>query len=260
MSSEDNPFQVPVAQVHDYTGSAQGTFVPEGRLVPAGRGYHWLLRGWTMFVTAPVTWIGIAAVFMAVVWIVGMIPIINVAVNLLLPVFIGGISVGCRAIEDGEGIRFEHLFAGFSRQPGALLLVGLLYLVALVVLAVVIGVVGTVTGAVALATVGRDNAGGIAVWTMVVFFLATVLVFAPLAMAVWLAPPLVVFQEISAYEAIRISLLVALRNFPPFLVYGVLVLGASILASLPLLLGWLVWLPVLYASLYAAYRDLFFAE
>jgi len=129
-----------------------------------------------------------------------------------------------------------------------------------VVLAVVIGVVGTVTGAVALATVGRDNAGGIAVWTMVVFFLATVLVFAPLAMAVWLAPPLVVFQEISAYEAIRISLLVALRNFPPFLVYGVLVLGASILASLPLLLGWLVWLPVLYASLYAAYRDLFFAE
>jgi uncharacterized membrane protein len=255
MSIDEDPSRAPVARVHDYTNTSMGTFLPEGRVVPADRGYQWLLRGWGMFRTAPGTWIGIAVAFMAVVMIVGMIPVLNIGVNLLIPVFIGGISIGCRAIENGDGIRFEHLFAGFSRQCGALLLVGLLYLLALAVIAIVIGLVATVSGVFAFA-----GAGHAASLTVIVSVLAMILVFAPLAMAVWLAPPLVVFHEFSAYQAIKTSLLVALRNFPPFLVYGLLVLLASVVASLPLLLGWLVLLPVLYASLYTAYRDLFFAE
>jgi len=84
--------------------------------------------------------------------------------------------------------------------------------------------------------------------------------FSALVMAIWLAPPLVIFHEISAFRAIKSSLGVAVRNILPFSVYTLLVLIAAVLASLPLLLGWLVLLPVLYASLYAAYRDLFFAE
>lgn len=260
MSNYDNPSRAALARTFEDTGNARGSFVPEGRLVSADRGYQWLLRGWGMFRTAPATWIGIALAFMAVVLIVGMIPIANIAVNLLIPLFIGGISIGCRAIEDGSGIRFEHLFAGFARQPAGLLMVGVLYLVALLVVALVVGLVATVTGLAAMATLGRDSADDGTLWTLVVSFLAVILIFAPLAMAVWLAPPLVIFHELSAYQAIRISLLVAVRNFPPFLIYGLLVLLASVLASLPLMLGWLVLLPVLYASLYAAYRDLFFAE
>lgn len=259
MSIDNNPFRVPMGQSHDYSASAVGTFIPGGRLVSAGRGYQWLVRGWEMFRTAPGTWIGIAVAFMLVVLTIGTIPIVNVGVNLLIPVFIGGISIGCRAIEEGEGIRFAHLFAGFVRHPGRLLLVGLLYLLALVVAAVVVALVATVTGVAAMLTVGREGADHLDSWVFVVSFLAMILVFAPLAMAVWLAPPLVLFHELSAYQAIKTSLLVALQNFPPFLVYVVLVLLASVLASLPLLLGWLLLLPVLYASLYAAYRDLFFA-
>ncbi len=259
MSIDNNPFRVPMGQRYDYSETAVGTFVPDGRLVSARSGYQWLLRGWEMFCTAPGTWIGIAVAFMVVVLIIGTIPIVNVAVNLLMPVFIGGISIGCRAIEEGQGIRFEHLFAGFVRHPGRLLLVGLLYLLALVVAAVVVGLVATVTGVAAMLTLGREGAENLDSWIFVVSFVAMILVFAPLAMAVWLAPPLVLFHELSALQAIKTSLLVALRNFPPFLVYVLLVLLASVLASLPLLLGWLVLLPVLYASLYAAYRDLFFA-
>lgn len=260
MQIDENPFKAPSARLYDYSDSSFGTFLPEGRLVPAGCGYQWLLRGWEMFRTAPGTWIGIAVAFMLVMLIVGMIPFLNVAANLLIPVFIGGISIGCRAIEEGEGIRFEHLFAGFSRQPGGLLMVGLLYLLTLLVMAVVLGIVATVTGVAALATIAHDSAGNTAAWAIVLAFLVMILVFAPLAMAVWLAPPLLLFHELSAYQAIRTGILVALRNLLPFLVYGLLVLVAAVLASLPLLLGWLVLLPVLYASLYAAYRDLFFAE
>lgn len=260
MQIDDNPFRPPSARLYDYSESSFGTFIPEGRLVSAGSGLQWLSRGWEMFRTAPGTWIGIAVAFMAVMLIAGMVPLLNIAANLLIPVFIGGISIGCRAMEEGEGIRFEHLFAGFARQPGGLLMVGLLYLLALLVVAVTVGIIATVTGIAALATIGLDGTGNTAAWAIVVSFLAMILVFAPLAMAVWLAPPLLLFHELSAYQAIKTGVLVALRNFPSFLVYVLLVLVAAVLASLPLLLGWLVLLPVLYASLYAAYRDLFFAE
>ncbi len=47
------------------------------------------------------------------------------------------------------------------------------------------------------------------------------------------------------------------RNLMPLTVYGLLLLPFAILASLPMMLGWLILLPVIIASMYAAYRDLF---
>lgn len=254
MHSEGNPFKAPVARVYDHVESVMGSFLPEGRRVPAGNGYQWLLRGWEMFRTAPGTWIGISVAFVVLMMVVSIIPVVNLAVNLLIPVFIGGIAIGCRAIEDGEGIRFDHLFAGFSRQLGGLLLVGLFYLLAILVVVAGFGIV------VAVGVAGSGGAEGAVSLMIVVGAVAMIVVFVTLAMAIWLAPPLVVFHEISAFQAIKTSFVVSLRNFAPFLVYGLLVLLASVVASLPLLLGWLVLLPVLYASLYACYRDLFFAE
>ncbi len=256
MSGDSNPFKAPVARVRDHSEFVIGDFLPDGRRVPAGNGYQWLARGWEMFRSAPGPWICIAVAFMGSMMLVGLIPIVNVAANLLIPVFIGGIGIGCRAIEEGEGIRFEHLFAGFSRPLGGLLLVGLLYLLALLALIALFGIVVAVG---AVGAIGSAGAGGAISLMVIASGLLMVLVFVPLAMAVWLAPPLVVFHEMSAFQAVRASFVVSLRNFTPFLVYGLLVLLASVVASLPLLLGWLVLLPVLHASLYACYRDLFFA-
>jgi uncharacterized membrane protein len=48
-----------------------------------------------------------------------------------------------------------------------------------------------------------------------------------------------------------------LRNIVPFLVYGVVMLGLGIVACIPLMLGWLVLGPVLAASLYTSYKDIY---
>jgi uncharacterized membrane protein len=48
-----------------------------------------------------------------------------------------------------------------------------------------------------------------------------------------------------------------LRNIVPFLVYGVVMLALSLIASIPLGLGWLVLGPVLAASLYTSYKDIY---
>ncbi len=251
---EENPFKAPAAPVADYREASTGTFVPEGRRLPAGNGYRWLVTGWEMFRTAPATWIGISVAFLALMAVAGVVPILNFAVNLVIPVFAGGIVIGCKAIDDGEGLRFEHLFAGFSRNLGGLLMVGLLFLLAVILVGATFGIV------VALGVAGAAITAGTFSPMIVVAALVAAAVFVPIGMAVWLAPPLVVFHDVTAYQAMKTSFFVAWRNFMPFLVYSLVVLVAAIVASIPIFLGWLVLMPVLYASLYAFYRDAFFTE
>jgi uncharacterized membrane protein len=48
-----------------------------------------------------------------------------------------------------------------------------------------------------------------------------------------------------------------LKNVLPFLLYGAVLLLLSVIATLPLLLGWLVLGPVFAGSVYASYRDIY---
>ena len=80
----------------------------------------------------------------------------------------------------------------------------------------------------------------------------------PVVMAIWFAAPLVVFHEHGAVEAMKGSFAGCLKNIVPFLVYGVVLFVFAIVATLPLLLGWLVLGPVFAASVYTSYRDIYF--
>jgi uncharacterized membrane protein len=73
----------------------------------------------------------------------------------------------------------------------------------------------------------------------------------------WFAPPLVLFHAQGPVEAMKNSFLGCVKNIPPFLIYSLVVLVFALLASIPLGLGWLVFGPVMVASLYASYRDIF---
>jgi len=77
-------------------------------------------------------------------------------------------------------------------------------------------------------------------------------------MATWFAAALIAFHEMSAVEAMKSSFAACLKNFLPFLVYGLILLIPSLVATLPLGLGWLVLGPVVAASIYTAYRDIYF--
>jgi len=55
----------------------------------------------------------------------------------------------------------------------------------------------------------------------------------------------------------KTSLRAFLQNMIPLSVYALLLLPFALLASLPMMLGWLVLLPVIITSLYAIYRDIF---
>ena len=52
-----NPYATPKAAVADAANAIQGTFIPGGRRVPAGRGWDWIVAGWDLFARQPGMWI-----------------------------------------------------------------------------------------------------------------------------------------------------------------------------------------------------------
>jgi uncharacterized membrane protein len=60
-----------------------------------------------------------------------------------------------------------------------------------------------------------------------------------------------------AVDAMRLSFFACLRNFLPFLVYGVISAALLLLAMIPLGLGLLIMIPTMTASLYVSYKDIF---
>lgn len=259
MSTDTNPYAAPKAPVADAVAAAQGDFVPGGRALPAGRGWAWIAEGWNLFKRQPGTWIGLAVVLALIFIALALIPVLgSLAAVVLAPVFAAGLVIGSRAIDEGGNLEIAHLFAGFRERFGTLASVGLLYLGASVAIALVVGL-ATGAGIWSLAGGGADPASvGAAGATVLLAFLVMMALMLPVIMAIWFAPPLVVFHEQGAGEAMKQSFAACLRNVVPFLIYGVILLLLGILASLPFALGWLVLGPVMAASLYTAYRDIFF--
>jgi len=234
-------------------------FYSGGRHVPAGNGWKWIVEGWALFARAPGTWIAITLVYLVISFAVGFVPVIGMLANPVLNViFIGGLLGGCRALDEGGALKVEHLFAGFQERVGTLVAVGLLYLGALLAVTLAAGL------AVGFKVYDILSAGPLepeAVLQLVLLgALATLIWVAlvlPVVMAVWFAPALVVFRHMSAGQAMRASFVACLRNFVPFLVYGLVLLLPAVLATIPFALGWLVLGPLVIASVYTAYKDIY---
>ena len=252
-----NPYAPPTAQVADET-LIRANFIPGGQSVAAGRGWAWIAEGWGLFTRQPAMWIGIILLLFVIFIGAALIPFIGgLLMTLFGPVFGAGVVIGCKALDEGGELEIGHLFAGFRERTGTLVGVGALYLAATVVIMLAVGVVMG-AGMFAMMGGGGDPRAMAAMgMTMVLAVLVAFALMLPVVMAVWFAAPLVVFHEQGAFEAMKASFLGCLKNIIPFLIYGAVLFVFSIIASLPLLLGWLVLGPVLAASLYTGYRDIY---
>ncbi|HEX6692975.1 MAG TPA: BPSS1780 family membrane protein [Burkholderiales bacterium] len=259
-----NPYAAPKAAVADAATPVQGNFVPGGRGVAAGRGWDWIVGGWNLFKKQPGMWIGLIIVALVIFVVMAIIPFIgSLAMMVLGPVFGGGVMLGCRALDQGGELEIGHLFAGFKEKFGNLAAVGAIYLVASVVIALVVGLIfGAGMFALFAGSGGEPGAGAAAgaVMGSLLMVLVMLALMIPLAMAIWFAPSLVVFNERGAIEAMKESFAGCLKNIVPFLLYGIILLVLNVVAAIPLLLGYLVFVPVAAASLYTSYRDIYYTS
>ena len=76
-------------------------------------------------------------------------------------------------------------------------------------------------------------------------------------MASWFAPALVAFQDLPAMQALIQSFLGCLRNVTAFAIYGTVLFVLFFVATIPLGLGLLILFPMIVASVYIGYRDIF---
>ena len=231
------------------------------KTVPVSRGWDWITEGFALFRLNPVIWIAIFVIFLVLAILLSLIPFIGAIATLLLhPVLLGGILLGCQSLQQGQELRIDHLFAGFNQNTNALVTVGLITGVGYFLVVVVIGLlVGSGLGLSALG--GYNDLPTVAIGGAMVAYLFSGLIglalTVPIAMATWFAPALVVFDNMRAWDAMKTSFNACLSNMLPFLLYGIIVLVLAVLASLPFGLGWLVLGPVMIASVYTGYGDIF---
>jgi hypothetical protein len=264
MAELENPYQPPTSRVDD-AGSEQrdsGSYIEGGRGVDSARGWAWIREGFQYFRRQTGMWLVLAVIFFALVYAAQHVPGIGqLALALLMPLLVGGLMTGCEMIRRGGELELAHLFAGFRRNAGQLVLIGVIGIVLSFV--AVLPVILLTGFAFVTAGIGAGAAGGGAasllafgVGTIVAVLIGFALLI-PINMALLFGPALVMLENQSAPRAIGQSFRGCLKNMVPFLVYGVIVLVLAILATIPLALGWLVLLPVGLCSVYAAYRDIF---
>jgi uncharacterized membrane protein len=246
----------------NYTLSSQDQsgWITDGRSVEAEQGWRWITEGYALFVKAPGTWIVITALLMTIMIVLVLIPFLGqIAINLLIPVFSGGLMLGCRSLSSGGTLQITHLFEGFKQRTAELMLLAVFYLLGAVAIALIVILVAGGSMATGVLLGQPVDSAGIAVRAVIGILLALALT-VPLAMATWFAIPLVVFHDVAPFPAMKTSFFACLKNVVPFLVYGAIAFVLGIISVIPLGLGFLVLIPVLVGSVYAGYRDIFFAK
>jgi hypothetical protein len=286
MAEQKNPYAAPSAPVADFhPPQDRGTFIKEGQVVPARRGWDWWRRGFAIFRAAPWMWalivLVLAGVFLLVAALAGALSVAMrspaavfllvllavIVMNIVYPIISGGLMLAARAADEGDKPTVAHVFAGLSQAGGTLAAVGVLLLVGYIVIFAIqfmlFGMGFSKSMAGNPATMVQQSA---------LASLVSLALSVPLAMAFWFASSLVVFNGLSAIEAIRASFLGCLKNVVPFLIYGLvglalgivlaLVLGALIFATrglaaiLMFVLAFAI-LPIILGTIYAGYSDIY---
>lgn len=232
----------------------------ESRQVNAGQGWRWIADAFALFRKNPLIWIVLFVLYFLIIMLVSVVPLIGpLVMSLLAPAFAAGFMLACRDLENGAELELRYLIAGFMHNTGQLITVGGLYLIGSIIIMGIMMMAGggAILGAAAMS--GADD-GGVAIGAvggMLVALLTALVLLIPLLMAYWFAPALVFFHDMPAAQAMKASFFASLKNWLPFTVYGLAGLVLTLVAMIPFGLGLLVLVPVITASIYTGYKDIF---
>jgi len=226
------------------------------------RGYAWITGAFPYFTHNPLGWIAAMVVFFLISMVVGIIPLGGIVLNIFYPVIVGGFMLGCVAYKEGGSFEFQHMFAGF-KEPyfKRLAILGVFYTIASFAVVILVGILAFVIlgGFEFFQEIEHAQIEDVSAYAVDILLLSLIAIslFMPCVMAIWFAPSIIISSEETALSAMKLSFNACLKNILPFTLYGIVVLILAIVASIPLLLGFLVLLPVLSASVYVSYLDCF---
>ena len=255
MTTQDpnNPYQAPAANVDASAATSDNVWAfNDPQKVPAGRGWGWITEGWKLFTKNPLIWIVNVVIFFLIMIILSVIPIISLVANIIQPIFTGGLMRGAHTLDTEGNLEVGHLFAGFNEKGGKLAIVGLLNLVAFMIFGAIIGIF--FIGALGTASGGQD---GLFTGIMLLLIPVAVIVAILVTMLFLFAPSLIILHDLDVFQAIKMSFIGCIRNIFPLIVYGIIAVVLSVIAAIPVFLGFLVLVPVMVAAMYVAWKDIY---
>jgi hypothetical protein len=256
-----DPYAAPKTHVADVPEARpDGKFDPGGFSRPAGHGWDWIKSARQLTKQQIWTWIGISVVFAIIGAGLTAIPMYGtVAIYFVMPLLFGGVMIGCDAVHKGQPVTFAHLFSGFSSHTGNLMGIGLATLLVYFGVFLLVGLIFGTRVALMLSGMEQPDTSNPAVAiNLALGALVMMALTVPVYMAIWFSYALVVINDFGVVQALKASFSGCLKNVVPFLIYGVMMFLLAIAATIPLALGWLILGPVLFASLYTGYRDIFY--
>jgi uncharacterized membrane protein len=263
-----DPYKPPGSDLEDKTRENVDLAFQSPRNVGVMQGLQWYKEGFRYFAKSPGTWILITILFIVLLVLISLIPMPSQQFtlgNILDTFFLAGLMTGLYSLDKTGKFSVEYLFAAFKHpMRGQLLIVGLISFL-------MYGIVSYILLNDALvefqqvtqqSTDGHPSQATIeetmqAAKTFYVAVFKTSLLTIPVMMLFWFTAPLIILHHVPAVAAMKLSFLGCFYNTPAFIVY-ILVGGLlAIFATLVLGLGWFVLLPVIVASQYAAWKDIF---
>lgn len=227
------------------------------------QGLQWILSGFYLFRKAPLAWVFVCFTLMLIAMTMSFIPLLGKFVfTLISPVFLAGIMLGCKDMEQGNPIELKHLFVAFKTNPAPLITLGGIYLIGQIL---IIGLVMLIGGSqmTDMLLYGKrvDESELMGVMSnMLTASLIALTLSIPLMMASWFSPLLVVFHNVPPIVAMQRSFFACLKNFIPFQLYGVTLIVLTILSLMPYGVGLVILIPTIFTSIYVSYKDIFLAE
>jgi uncharacterized membrane protein len=226
------------------------------RTVPAKQGAQWIADGWALFRLHPWIWIALGALDLVISLILDAIPYANTLTSVFTILWTGGMIFAAERCRTTSFVRIGDVFDGMRGRFQPLFTAGLFAFLVTIVCDLA-GSRASEGLSLVLKSVPSQQPGGALLsvpWLLVLIY---VVVAVSGAMALWLAPPLIVLTDATPIDALKLSLAAAYRNIGSTLVYGLIVAGFVIASIVTLGLGLLVIVPLVYLSTFAACRDIF---
>jgi uncharacterized membrane protein len=231
------------------------------RKVAASQGFQWVAAGFRLYRKTPLLLSAAFAMLFGVVMALGLIPVVGGSLSeLASPLMVAGFLAAYRALDGGNELELPQFLAGVQGPAIPLMAVGAVQLLATLLIGkIMLGMGFDAQAVMTAAQSQKDPVEMQAILNQAMPAVLTGLVlFTPLIMATWFAPALILFGGARPATALGVSLKAVARNWAAMLVNGITLGLLLFLAALvPMLLGLLVAMPVLFGSLYASYQAIF---
>ena len=231
------------------------------RRVTSGRAWHWTVYGWRLFIRDPGVWIVLYLVYLIIEYGLPLVPTAGpLVLSFIAPALTGGLLFAAREQDGGRPIHVDQLFHALRDRGvvGRVLVLGLIGLgFKLISIAAGVASLGGVlvaafTGRLAASALVPTLALGGAFGLLVAITLSLVL-----AMLLYYAVPLVMFDAAHPIEAVKSSVAACTVNILPLTVLSLINAGLYLVAVLSLGVGIVVVGPITIGSLYAGYKEVY---